>query len=188
MGEYTESEKKAFLDKFHIEFSLNYEDQFDELIQVIIGRQPGLSVHQARMQHAMYVSHLTELVLRKPSTDRVVTSAQLEIVAREARNVFFAEGYSHHLGNERYIKLLRENLRTSRSVNLGNALRLFCLEAVSDNDDAHMIDIVNLIKKKFHAKGHPSPIVALRGTLDISSFKRNLSGLGVLTFFDSSYF
>lgn len=188
LEDYTESEKKEFLDKFHIEFSLNYEDQFDELIQVIINRQPSLSVHQARMQHAMYVSHLTELVLRKPSNDRVVTAAQLDTVAKEARSVFFAEGYSHHLGNEKYIKLLQGNLRTSlRSVNVGNCLRLFCLEAINNNDDAYLIDVINLIKRKFYAKGHPSPIVALRGVVDIPDFKRDLWDSGVC-FFDGSYF
>ncbi|GGS87936.1 hypothetical protein GCM10010156_52990 [Planobispora rosea] len=187
-GEYTESEKGIFLDRFHIEFSLNYEEQFDELLKLIIERYPGISVLQARVRHAMYVAHLRELVITKKSSDRIVTASELDGVAIEARSACFAEGYSHHFGNESYIKLLRENIRGSlRTVNIGNRLRFFCLEALNDNDNAHLIDVINIIKSKFYAKGHFSPMVAIRGIEDISGFKRDLWDSGV-RFFDGSRF
>lgn len=185
---YTMTQKIGFLNAFHIEFSPNYEEQFHELIRLIIKRRPGLSIPQARVRHAMYVAYLRDLILTKPPSDRRVTAAQLEEIANEARNILFAEGYSHYYGNESYIKLVRDHIRTTlKSVNTASRLRLFCLEALDDTEGAHLIDAIHVIKTKFSAKGHYYPLIAVRGLTNIPEFKRDLWESGI-RFFDGSYF
>lgn len=186
-GLYADEMKKLFVDRLEIRFAPDYPKQFADVLELLKSRHSLRTDDQAIVYHAILNQFLTSLVLSKAAGLRTVTAAQLDQAARKAERVIFQGGYQNHFGTQRYIKLLREQIRGPKSVNVVRRERLVIAELDGGCDVHDVIDFAHAVSSRFYVRENsPQPYLLLRGIEGILDFKQDL--WDAVKFFDGTNF
>lgn len=166
--------RTKFLDNFEVLFAPDLDAQFADVINALKLRHELKNDDEAIAYHAILYRYLTDLVLRLPQADRVITAASLDKAVRTANQAIFQGGYERRLGKKRYLALLKTQV-ASRKLNIISRQRLVMVEVDADTHIQDIVDLAAAVAGRFHVPGNsPAPYLLLRGIADAAAVKRAL--------------
>lgn len=189
-GQYTQDDKKAFIDNFILEFSNNFEKQFSDLIKLIKSSFQLKSEEEATTYHAIFRANLFDIAIKKNSRLRTISFIKLKNIINSKEKIIFDAAYCKYLKTERYLKYIKGEYFTFKKLNIPNKDRLFIIEIDNSTKDCDIIQIVTNIKNKYFKKDtSPAPYICLFGIDDakISRLKQKLWDKGLM-FSDGTHF
>jgi hypothetical protein len=189
-GQYTQDDKKAFIDNFTLEFSSNFEKQFSDLIKLIKTSFQLKSEEEATTYHAIFKANLFDVAIKKNPKLRTINFTKLKGVINSKEKIIFDVAYCKYLKTERYLKFIKKEYFTFKKLNIPNKERLFVVEADSQTKDGDIIQIVTNIKNKYFKKDtSPAPYICLFGVDNdkIIGLKQKLWDKGLI-FSDGTHF
>ncbi|MFF1515242.1 hypothetical protein [Streptomyces sp. NPDC058305] len=185
--EFSEELLKEFSKCLTIRFSVDYKEQFENVVTVLTKEHHLQTVAEAVTCHAIIQKHLLDLVVNNPPEARKISGVKLHEVVDSARSSIFHSAYQALLGKEKYLKLLRSEV-TQRGINLPKRERLFVIESSPHVNDHYLVDIAVALRDKFYRKHNAfSPYLVFRGVSDLSTVKGLLIDAEV-KIFDGTYF
>ncbi len=185
--EFSEDLVEEFSKCLTIQFSVDYKEQFEDVINLLTKEHYLHTKAEAVACHAIIQKYLLDLVVNNPPEARRVSGNQLREVVDSARTSIFHSGYQNLFGNEKYLGLLKSEI-TQRGINLPKRERLFVVECTSQLNAHDAVDIAVAVRNRFHRKHNAfSPYLVLRGLDDLSNVKRMLIDAEV-RIFDGTYF
>jgi hypothetical protein len=174
---FTQDDKRAFIACFVLEFSENFEQQFEELIKKIKTCFQLKSEEEATVYHAILRARLLELAINKDKTQRMINFQKARELIGKKEKIIFEIAYCKYLSNERYLGYLKKEYFTLKKPNMPCIERLFVIEIDTFIKDYEIIKIINNISGKYFKKDtSPAPYICLIG-LDkkrLMNIKRNL--------------
>lgn len=189
-GQYTQDDKKAFIENFTLEFSNNFEKQFSGLIKLIKTSFQLKSEEEATTYHAIFKANLLDVAIKKNTKLRVINYTKLKGVINSKEKVIFDIAYCKYLKIERYLKYLKKEYFTFKKVNIPNKQRLFVIEIDSSVKDGDIIQVITNIKNRYFKKdASPAPYICLFGIDNekIANLKQKLWDKGLI-FSDGTHF
>ncbi|WP_371549202.1 hypothetical protein OG266_29330 [Streptomyces sp. NBC_00554] len=185
--EFSEELITEFSKCLTIQFSVDYKEQFNKVVTLLMKEHCLQTEVEAIACHAVIQKYLFDLVVNNPPGARLVSGERLREVVNSTRTSIFHSGYQNFFGNERYIKLLRSEV-TQRGINLPKRERLFVVECPPQLNAHDVVDIALAVRKRFYRRHNSfSPYLVLRGMEDLSIAKRLLIDAEV-GIFDGTYF
>jgi len=189
-GQYTQNDKKAFIDSFTLEFSSNFEKQFSDLIKLIKTSFKLKSEEEATTYHAIFKANLFDVAIKKNSKLRTVNFSKLKEVINSKEQIIFDIAYCKYLKTERYLKYIKKEYFTFKKVNTPNKERLFVIEMEYSVKDGDAIQIITNIKNRYFKKDtSPAPYICLFGIDNerVTNLKQKLWDKGLI-FSDGTHF
>ncbi|MER7872181.1 hypothetical protein ABTY63_01230 [Streptomyces solisilvae] len=185
--EFSDGLLEEFSKCFTIRFSVDYREQFKEVIALLMREHFLQTEAEAVACHAVVQKYLLNLVINNPPEARLVSGNQLREVVNSTRSSIFHSAYQKLLGNERYLKLLRSEM-AQRGINLPKRERLFVIESGPRVNEHDLVDIAVAIRDRFYRKHNAfTPYLVFRGIDDLSKVKGLLIDAEV-KIFDGTYF
>ncbi|MGW6012831.1 hypothetical protein [Streptomyces sp. NPDC055210] len=186
-GEFSDELLKEFSKCLTIRFSVDYREQFNDVITLLKREHHLQTTAEAVACHAIIQKHLLDLVVNNPPKARKITGENLRAIVDSARSSIFNSSYQTLLGNEKYLRLLKSEV-TQRGINLPKRERLFVIESSPQISVHYLVEIAIALKNRFYRKHNAfSPYLVFRGVSDISTVKSLLIDAEV-KIFDGTYF
>jgi hypothetical protein len=161
---FTKDDKKAFIACFVIEFSENFEQQFEELIQKIKTYFQLRSKEEATVYHAILRARLLELAINKDKTQRTINFQKAKKLLGKKEKIIFEIAYCKYLTNDRYLGYLKKEYFTLNKPNMPCMERLFIIEIDTFIKNNEIINIINNISGRYFKKDtSPAPYICLIG-------------------------
>jgi hypothetical protein len=186
---YTSSLKSEFTNRFYIEFSNNFEEQFVQLIGLIKSDFSLPSDDLAYYYHSLLRSKLLDISIR-PKKDRNVERKDLDELIKSTEKTVFYTAYSKYLDEAEYEKIVKKEFFTVKLANLENFERLFIIECNESDNHIEICKVINaILKKYFKINKSPQPYIcfsSISNELSIQS-KQSLIDQGI-SFDDGTYF
>ncbi|MGE7119727.1 hypothetical protein ACQKIC_05920 [Peribacillus sp. NPDC046944] len=180
-SKYKRSLKSEFLKSFQLTFTYDYNSQFIELIELIKQLYAKGDHALAIYYHSIFRSKLLDLAIKEKNM-REIMKSDLDGFITDVRKVIFHSSYADYLTNEQYVKLIRREIFTFKTPNIGNFERLFIIET---NENDHIVDIQNtifkLIKKYHRHNKSPAPFICFSAmeTEKLNLIKQSLIDQGI---------
>ncbi|MFJ5640249.1 hypothetical protein [Streptomyces sp. NPDC093223] len=185
--EFSDELLEEFSKCLTIRFSVDYREQFKEVVALLMREHYLHTEAEAVACHAIIQKHLLDLVVNNPPEARLVSGDKLREVVNSARSSIFHSAYQKLLGNERYLKLLKSEV-VQRGINLPKRERLFVVESGPLVNDHDLVDIAVAVRDRFYRKHNSfTPYLVFRGIGDLSRVKGLLIDADV-KIFDGTYF
>jgi hypothetical protein len=189
-NKYNDQVKDAFLSRFILEFAEDFESQFQNAL-VLIQTAFNLPDRQSAIYfHALIRSFLLDLARTKDKAKRVTSLSGLKRLARKATSCITLMGYQSLLDEQEYERIVRSNIFTFKNANINDFERLFVIDGDVDCDVTDIIEIVNLVSRKYFVPDKsPPPYICLRNFSDVQvvEAKRKLWDKGIF-FNDGTHF
>jgi hypothetical protein len=187
--EYLPYLKKEFINNFQINFSDNYEEQFENLIDIIKNSFSLFSRDKAIIYHSIFRSKLFDISI-KTKEEREISKNDLLLFIKDTEKTIFYLSYSKYLDREKYEKIIRKEFFTFKVANIDNFERLFIIDCHQYMNLVDINKIVNCISKKyFKVSKSPQPILCFLNLQNgkLIDLKQELIDQGIM-FNDGSLF
>ncbi|EKE21792.1 MAG: hypothetical protein ACD_7C00126G0016 [uncultured bacterium] len=187
---YTEQELIAFLNNFIVEFSHDFNNQFNIAIGEIKKSFKAKTIQEAIQFHAIIQTHLFKIATKKEKSKRKISKYQLGQIISTSEAIIFHSSYSKFIGNTKYIQMLKKEYFTFKKLNIPNQSRLFIIEIDKKIKESEIIFLIQNISKKYFSVDHsPAPFVCFSGIKDkeIIKIKQRLWDKKIL-FTDGTHF
>ncbi len=159
-----------FCENFVIEFSHDYEAEFENVIEKLKSTFSLSSTELAVMYHAVVRSYLLDLAV-KQAGERKASFSDIDAVVRKVRRRVSMDGYQQLLGKEKYEKALHRMYFKHKHPNVDNFERLFVVECEEGCNSVELMQLVMQIAKMYFVKGKsPQPFILLRN-VDLQQLK-----------------
>ena len=189
-SQYTQDDKKTFIENFILEFSSNFEKQFSDLVKLIKTCFQLKTEEEAATYHAIFKANLFDIAIRKNPKQRTINYKKLKGVINSSEKIIFDLAYCKYLKTERYLKYVKKEYFTFKKVNIPNKQRLFVIEIDNSVKDGDVIQVVTNIKNRYFKKDtSPAPYICLFGIDNekIANLKQKLWDKGLI-FSDGTHF
>lgn len=187
--DYTPFIKEKFAEGFYIQFSENFEEQFEHVIGLIKSGFSRANNELAYLYHSLLRSKLFDISI-KAKGKREISRCDLDEFIRGAEKTVFYTAYSKYLDKTKYEQLIRKEFFTFRTANIENFERLFIVECDEKIITVELNKLVKaLINKYFKVGKSPQPYLCFV-SLDnqkLIDLKQDLLDQGIL-FDDGTYF
>jgi hypothetical protein len=161
---FTQDDKKAFIACFVLEFSGNFEQQFEELIKKIKNCFQLRSEKEAALYHGILRATLLELAINKDKIQRTINFQKAKELIAKKEKIIFESAYSKYLSYEQYLDHLKKELFTFKKANTPCLQRLFVIDMDALIRDSEIIEMINNISCRFFIKEtSPAPYICLIG-------------------------
>ncbi|MET7933807.1 hypothetical protein [Streptomyces sp. NPDC005322] len=185
--EFSDDLLEEFSKCLTIRFSVDYKEQFKEVVALLMREHYLQTEAEAVACHAVIQKYLLDLVVNNPPEARLVSGDKLREIVNTARSSIFHSAYQKLLGNERYLKLLKSEV-VQRGINLPKRERLFVVESGPLVNEHDLVDIAVAVRDRFYRKHNAfTPYLVFRGIGDLSRVKGLLIDAEV-KIFDGTYF
>jgi hypothetical protein len=165
-----------FCESFVVEFSHDYEAEFQEVIQKLKSVFSPSSTEVAVMYHAVVRSYLLDLSV-KQAGERKASFSDIDGVMKKVRRRVSMDGYQDLLGKERFEKALHRMYFKHKRPNIDNFERLLIIECDGEGNGIEMMQLIMQIATMYYVKEKsPQPFVLLRN-LDAQQLKNIKQGL-----------
>ncbi|MET9112864.1 hypothetical protein ABZX38_01460 [Streptomyces longwoodensis] len=166
--------KVQFLKSFSINFSEDYETQFEKVLDCIASELAAKDSTETLSYHAILHAYLRNLVLTKPAGSRWVGLNDLKKAVKEAQSAIFTATYVAYCGYEKYLKMVRRQY-LPRRVNVPNIERLFSFECTQETNAQDIAEaVLNICDRYRIEENSPAPYFTFRGEFDERSIKAHL--------------
>lgn len=180
---FTADAKAHFLSCFELEFTENFDTQFESVLKSIQTTFNLKSKDEAVMRHAVIRSSLLDISIQKSKTKRQIDLKSLHSLLDHQDRVIFNSAYTKYLGVQKYLKYLKKEY-FSFPINRPAKERLFVIELDSGTKDIDLVGIANDIKNRYFQKhSSPAPYISF-----INVNNRRLRGLKQLMWDKGVYF
>jgi len=146
---HSKEEKSKFLALFTLEFSDDFNSQFEYLLERIIDSFNLKSTDEALIYHANMRAHLVEIALKNRDS-RTIDFQDLKKLVSETEKTVFGAAYIKYMGNSKYLAHLRREYFTHKKPNVRDVARLFVITLDDELSDADIATIILLIKEKYY--------------------------------------
>lgn len=187
---YPADAKEQFLQSFIVQFSEDYEEQFQKLLDLIRTSFTLADRELAIIYHSIFRSNLLDLVAQTSKGQRQIKRADLEGYVSKAEKTIFYKAYSTYIKQEKYESAIKKIYFTFKSVNLENFERLFIVDYDGKSNIVSLMKIVDRIANKyFKLNKSPAPYICFRGIEDstLNTLKQRLVDVGIV-FTDGTHF
>lgn len=187
--EYPQEKIEGFSSHLVIEFSDDYNSEFNTVIKKLKDSFSLTTNQLTIMYHAIIRSYLLDLAV-KDLCERETCFEQIRSVVENVRSRVTMEGYQYLLGAEKYEKSVRKKYFMHSRVNVDNFERLFIVECDDPITQTDIMQIIISISHNYFIKGKsPQPYLLFRN-LDDNVLKRIKRGLVDKEFFfnDGTWF
>ena len=166
--------KLQFLKSFSINFSEDYETQFENVLKCVASELAAKDSTEALSYHAILHAYLRNLVLTRIPGSRWVGLNDLKKAVKEAQSAIFTATYVTHCGYDKYLKMARRQY-LPRRVNVPNLERIFSFECTRDTNPQDIAEAVLHICDRYRIEENsPAPYFTFHGEFDESSIKASL--------------
>lgn len=186
---YSSELRNRFAQRFIIQFSDDYEAQFEHTLALIKSSFSLPQKDTAILYHSIFRSKLLDLCV-KSKPNRKVCFADLKGFLDDAEVTVFSEAYLRYLGAEKYLHLIKKSYFTLQTPNIENYERLFLIECDAAVNQSDLIQISAQVAKKYYKEGKsPQPYIIFRKLIDsrLNDLKRALFDARI-PLFDGTYF
>jgi hypothetical protein len=155
---------------FWIEFADDYEGQFKRLLTKIKEKMKLKTDDEALVRHALIRSYLLDKTVG-PVKNRHVHLDELVTMVESKTKIICWNGYERILESRQYVRLVKNEYFTVKSVNLDPLERLFIFDFGEHCSATNMASVARAVRNKFYIRpSAPSPSVYYR---NIDSRKLN---------------
>lgn len=174
--EYTQEKKEAFSSHLVVQFSDDYNSEFNKVIKRLKDSFSLTKKQLAIMYHAVIRSYLLDLAV-KDLNERETCFEKVKSIVGNVRSRVTMDGYQYLLGAEKYEKSVRKKYFVHSRVNVDNFERLFIVECDDQMTHTDIMQIINLISQKYFVKRKsPQPYILFRN-LDYNVLTKIKRGL-----------
>ncbi len=188
--DYTSTVKRGFVKNFELEFAVDFNKQFEDLIKEI-GKAFSLkSDEEAIMHHASFRAELLNIAIKKQKSAREINFSTLEDLINHNEKIVFDIAYSKYLTNAKYIAYIKKAFFTHKRVNVSPYERLIAISLKGDESSAVITQIIQNIRNRFYIQDQsPAPFVFIAGLgpIKANSLKQELWSAG-MRFIDGTNF
>ncbi|MCX5718756.1 MAG: hypothetical protein NT055_02110 [Nitrospirae bacterium] len=173
---YGHEKLALFCESFIVEFSHDYETEFQEVLQKLKSAFGLSSTEVAVMYHAVVRSYLLDLSV-KQAGERKASFSDIDGVMKKVRRRVSMDGYQELLGKERYEKALHRMYFKHKRPNIDNFERLFVVECEERCNPIELMQLIMQIANMYYIKGKsPQPFILFRNAdpQQIRDIKRGL--------------
>jgi len=161
-SEYMKEKIEAFSSHLVVQFSDDYNSEFNTVIKKLKDSLSLTTRQLAIMYHAVVRSYLLDLAV-KDLRERTTSFRKLKTLVANIQSRVSMGGYQHILGAEKYEKLIRKQYFTHRRANVDNFERLFIIEYDDTMKSTDIMQTIMLISHKYFIKGKsPQPYIFFR--------------------------
>ena len=174
--EYTQEKKEAFSSHLVVQFSDDYNSEFNTVIKRLKDSFSLTTKQLAIMYHAVIRSYLLDLAV-KDLNERETCFEKVKSIVGNVRSRVTMDGYQYLLGAEKYEKSVRKKYFLHSRVNVDNFQRLFIVECDDTMKATDIMQIIMSISRNYFIKGKSSQPYILFRNLDsnvLTSIKRGL--------------
>jgi hypothetical protein len=193
--DYTKDLKSKFVNNFYVQFSTDFETQFQNLIRLIRERFSLKQEDRAFIYHSLFRSKLLDISIIKDKEDRLISKVDLDAFIKSAEKTVFYGAYSKFLNRKRYENLIKREYFTFKAVNIDNFERLFIVDCDEEIGRVDLHKIVTCIQNKYFRVGKsPQPFLCFVNLEDqkLTDLKCGLVDQGIVfndgTCFDGDRF
>lgn len=140
-------------DRITIEFSENYDEQFNVTISLVQKELRAESYEQALCFHAILRSHLSDISVM-PSNQRLTSKEHFKRMVSSRQRALFDGAYKKYLGKEKYLDTVRAGFFIATSVSALPIQRLFIISIDDMQGVGNIKAFVNSIALKYYHKKH----------------------------------
>lgn len=159
-NEFSKEVKEDFLLNFTLQFSENYLEQFNNVIQSIKQKFSCSDTELAIMYHSILHSKLMQIAVLRDKKDRIIDFTKLKFYLESVDKTIYFKAYEFYNSKEKYEKLIKREFFTSNNPNISNYQRLFIVEVANGFTNADMIDLIIKLRSKYYKKSKsPAPFI-----------------------------
>jgi len=175
-SEYTKEKIEAFSSHLVVQFSDDYNSEFNMVIKRLKDSFSLTTKQLAIMYHAVIRSYLLDIAV-KDSSERETCFDQVRSVVENVRSRVTMDGYQYLLGAEKYEKSVRKKYFVHSRVNIDNFERLFIVECDDTMKATDIMQIIMSISYNYFIKDKsPQPYILFRN-LDYNVLTKIKRGL-----------
>lgn len=188
-SEYTKEKIEAFSSHLVVQFSDDYNSEFNTLIKRLKDSFSLTTKQLAIMYHAVIRSYLLDLAV-KDLSERKTSYAKFKTLVKKVQLHVSMDGYQRILGADKYERLIRKQYFVHKRANIDNFERLFIIECDETINSVDVMRIVGVVSSKYFVKGKsPQPYILFKN-LDADVMTKVKQGLVDKGFFfnDGTWF
>lgn len=179
---YTQNVKRDFRQNFTLQFSENYIQQFNIVIDTISTNFGCADKDLAIIYHSILHSKLMKLAVLPSKRDRQVCYQDLKRCLVDVDKKIFFKAYEFHLSREKYNILIKKQYFTFSGINIDNFERLFIVGTSAVDTQTDLIQIINrLVQRYYKLSKSPAPYILFENLEDshLNTLKQSLADKGV---------
>lgn len=163
-GKYTDKVKTDFLKVFCLEFSENFQKQFEDLLKQIKKSFSLKGFEEAAMYHATFRASLMGIAILKNADSRKISFSRLRNLLDSNERIIFEIAYPKYLTNKKYLIYLKKEYFTHKKVNIKDHERLLNIAIDEKISDSDIFKIIICITNKYYIQDNSgAPYVCLSG-------------------------
>lgn len=179
---FTKQEKEDFVKNFYLDFSPEFQTQFNSVISKLKKRSfIGNSDEEAIFYYANISNFLCKLIVKNPNEEiqkRSCTQKEIFDFLRNGKKSIFNSGFREYQGEKKYFSFVKKQHFSNR--NIDNFERFVVIELSGNESIADIKEVVFKIKDKFYNKSgtwrwqkikSPAPYVYLKNISDNNLIK-----------------
>ena len=152
--------KAEFLRHFVVAFSVNFDAQFNRLLDKLQESFSLRTKDEAILYHSIIRANLFQIALKEKQR-RQISFDIVKRIVKDSEVVIFNSSYRHHLTRERYESAVRKRYFAERSPNSDKFKRLFVIDCVKEKDHSNLVRLANLLGRKYYKKNKsPAPYIS----------------------------
>lgn len=179
---YTSDTKQKFVQNFTLQFSENYIQQFDTVIDKISTNFGCADKDLAIIYHSILHSKLMQLAVLPLKDERQVCYQDLKRCLVDVDKKIFFKAYEIHLSRDKYNTLIKKQYFTFSGINIDNFERLFIVGISTVDTQTDLMQIVNRVVQRYYKLSKsPAPYILFENLDDsqLISLKQSLVDKGV---------
>lgn len=175
---FTEQEKTDFVNNFNLDFSPQFQTQFNDVILKLKEKGFGNTDDEIVFFYANISDYLYKLVTNNPTAEiqnRTCTQKEIFEYLKNGKNLIFNSSFREYQGEQKYFTFIKNQHFSSRNIDYYE--RFIIVELIVDESIADIKEIVFKIKDKFYNKSgawkfqrikSPAPYIYLKNISDES--------------------
>jgi hypothetical protein len=179
---YASDTKQKFVQNFILQFSENYIQQFETVIDNISTNFGCADKDLAIIYHSILHSKLMQLAVLPSKNDRQVCYRDLKRYLADVDKKIFFKAYEIHLSRDKYNTLIKKQYFTFPGINIDNFERLFIVGTSVGDTQTDLMQIINRIVQRYYKLSKsPAPYILFENLHDsqLISLKQSLVDKGV---------
>ena len=179
---YTSDTKQKFVQNFTLQFSENYIQQFDTVIDNIATNFGCVDKDLAIIYHSILHSKLMQLAVLPLKNERQVCYQDLKRCLVDVDKKIFFKAYEIHLSRDKYNTLIKKQYFTFSGINIDNFERLFIVGISADDTQTDLMQIINRVVQRYYKLSKsPAPYILFENLDDsqLNPLKQSLVDKGV---------
>ena len=150
---FTEQEKTDFVNNFNLDFSPQFQTQFNDVILKLKEKDFGNTNEEIVFFYANISDFLYKLVTNNPTTEiqnRTCTQKEVFDYLKNGKNLIFNSSFREYQGDQKYFTFIKKQHFSSRNIDY---FERFIIVELSGNESISTIkEIIFKIKNKFYNK------------------------------------